>query len=424
MRKRGVLICLILLFIVTVGFPGEAFPKKVKSVKIGLLLPLSGVLGVQGVHARQGIEFAIEEVNKAGGIKSLGGAEIEYIIADEKSMAAPSVTEYERLATAKKVSVVIGPGNSSGIKAVFPYADRYRVPFISFAGAPFLRETFWFGRNMQVGPLDVGDAEIGGVASLIQEFNLSVEKIAVISYDVAGGPIHKMIIPDVMKKFKMNPDKIVMNGMFSSRAEDLRPLALKVKATGAQVVFAGVGGEHMILWAKACHAVDYKPLIVSNWTGTLLDETWHGLGEKMARATIGRPGWIGLSYWHPDIDYKPLQDYLNRFTAWAKGKGLPERVEQYHVIGAQLVYFVHRALEMAGSRKPTEINKAMWKVSFKKDDPHFIWMPAMPELKFDRKTNYPVHRQLLNGFWDENGKVQIAYPKEMRTAAPRKPGTR
>src|SRR5471030_1341437 len=57
----------------TMGFPliggAQAAP-----VKVGLIHPLTGFVGFNGSQLRLGSLMAVEDINKAGGIKSMGGA--------------------------------------------------------------------------------------------------------------------------------------------------------------------------------------------------------------------------------------------------------------------------------------------------------------------------------------------------------------
>ncbi|MDY7034203.1 MAG: ABC transporter substrate-binding protein [Thermodesulfobacteriota bacterium] len=417
--KRFAFICLILILIGMIsGIPLKVYPKKVKPVKIGIILCLSGPASMLGRHGRSGIEFVIDEINKQGGIKSLDGATIEYIVTDDKTLAATSVSEYERLVTAKKVIAVVGPCPAASQKATYPYAERYRVPLIGFGGGVLLKEPYRYGRNLQTHPLDIVRAMTGAIVKTANEMNLPLERIALLSYDVGSGPVARLIIPEAFKKVGVTEDKIVFNDLFSAKAEDLRPSALKMKTLNIQAMVGVKGVEHEILWAKACHGVDYFPLIYMGTTGIVTQETWDGLGDKLAKETISRPGWFGLGYFHPEIQYQPLQDFLVKFRDWAKLKGLPEPevIEPYNVLGAQAMYFLYRAIEIAGSRKPSAINTALWKLSLKEGDPHLIAPQFLPELKFDFTTNYPKNRITFILFWDDTGKLQVAYPKEMRTA--------
>lgn len=84
-----------LTLLALVGMSMSAMAETV--VKIGNVEPLSGPsasVGQQGKNAR---EMAVEEINAAGGIKSLGGAKLELIYADSKSDPNVGVTETERL---------------------------------------------------------------------------------------------------------------------------------------------------------------------------------------------------------------------------------------------------------------------------------------------------------------------------------------
>ena len=61
------------------AFPlvGGAQPK---AVKIGVLHPVTGALAYSGQQCREGALMAIEDINKAGGIKALSGAKIEAVL--------------------------------------------------------------------------------------------------------------------------------------------------------------------------------------------------------------------------------------------------------------------------------------------------------------------------------------------------------
>src|SRR5215475_6785153 len=53
-----------------------------KDVEIAMLVPLSGPWARQGQLEKMGAEMAIDDVNKSGGIKSLGGAKMKLILLD------------------------------------------------------------------------------------------------------------------------------------------------------------------------------------------------------------------------------------------------------------------------------------------------------------------------------------------------------
>lgn len=54
-------------------------------VKVGVLEPLTGNLAYNGTQSAAGAKFAAEAINARGGIKSMGGAQIELVIVDAQS---------------------------------------------------------------------------------------------------------------------------------------------------------------------------------------------------------------------------------------------------------------------------------------------------------------------------------------------------
>jgi len=53
-----------------------------RTIKIGTVVPLSGPWASIGQNIKAGADFAIDEINAAGGIKALGGAKLELVAAD------------------------------------------------------------------------------------------------------------------------------------------------------------------------------------------------------------------------------------------------------------------------------------------------------------------------------------------------------
>ena len=81
--RRGVMRYLLLLIILAVAaalIPVQA--QSPKEVKVGLLVPLSGLYARPGAVMRMGAEMAVEHINAAGGVKALGGAKLKLVVLD------------------------------------------------------------------------------------------------------------------------------------------------------------------------------------------------------------------------------------------------------------------------------------------------------------------------------------------------------
>src|SRR5437016_125233 len=107
LRTWAGLIGLALVFVTVAadGWSGEV--DAASKVRIGVLLPLSGPVAVNGQNTRRGYDLAIEDINKAGGIKSLGGAEIELVYGDHQGKQDVAIGETERLIEREKVAAIM-----------------------------------------------------------------------------------------------------------------------------------------------------------------------------------------------------------------------------------------------------------------------------------------------------------------------------
>ena len=104
-----------------------------QSVKIGVLHPVTGALAYEGEQCRKGALLAIEEINAAGGIKSMGGAKIEAVLADAQSKPDVGAAEIDRLAEAG-VLAVQGPFASGIALATTQAAAKHNLPHLVDVG--------------------------------------------------------------------------------------------------------------------------------------------------------------------------------------------------------------------------------------------------------------------------------------------------
>jgi branched-chain amino acid transport system substrate-binding protein len=79
------------------------------------------------------LTLALEEINGAGGIASLGGAKITLVYGDTRGNGDTGATETERLITEEKVVAVIGAFQSGVAMPSSAVAERLQVPWVNFA---------------------------------------------------------------------------------------------------------------------------------------------------------------------------------------------------------------------------------------------------------------------------------------------------
>ncbi len=120
------------------------------AIKIGILQPVTGALAQDGEYGRLGAEIALNEINAAGGIKSMGGAKLQMVFGDARSSPEGGTSEVERM-QGEGVSAIVGGFASPIVLASSQAASRYDIPYICDVGvsdqivARGLKNTFRFG---------------------------------------------------------------------------------------------------------------------------------------------------------------------------------------------------------------------------------------------------------------------------------------
>lgn len=110
-------------------------------VKIGVLYSTTGVTGLIEASQQSATLFAVDEINRAGGIN---GREIQLHVRDPGSIAANYATMAEDLIVDKGVRLIMGCYMSSGRKLVIPVVERHNALLFY----PTLYEGFEYSRNV------------------------------------------------------------------------------------------------------------------------------------------------------------------------------------------------------------------------------------------------------------------------------------
>ncbi len=129
----------------TLGFFAGGSAIAADDVKVGILLPLSGPVAPIGQNNRRGHALAIEEVNAAGGIKSMGGAKLIMIDGDTQGNPKVGIQETEKLAT-QGVSAILGAYQSNVTFPSTQISEKAGVPFIDPVA---IADTITEGRNFK-----------------------------------------------------------------------------------------------------------------------------------------------------------------------------------------------------------------------------------------------------------------------------------
>ena len=321
-RRELTAVCLSLLVIVMLLTGSSVAQNTGGTIKIGGLWPLSGGASTIGTQERDGMQFAIDEINAAGGIKSMGGAKLEAVYADTQSRPDVAVSQADRLLGREKVALLIGAYRSADTFPVTDVAERYGIPMLS-QGAVKNEITERHYKNVfrinNKAAYDVNEMTTS-LALFAKEKKFEVKTIGFV-YDSSdwGADTAK-----IMREYAAKAGwKDVLSEPVTSGQTDMSPIMLKIKRATPDVLFLALyTPEHILfnktyaankmsikfgLWSAGAGSEDpafYK--VVSNdmtefmfvqddWdTGGPAREPWKA---KIAKACKDKFGYAMGTYW-------------------------------------------------------------------------------------------------------------------------------
>jgi len=117
------------------------------TIKIGWLSSLTGALSSAAIAENQGVQFAIDQINKSGGIN---GRQIELLTRDTAGDPTKAVNLANQLIHSDKVAFIIGPVNSGESLATVPIVARSGTPNIVISTVDELTDPVKYPRAFRV----------------------------------------------------------------------------------------------------------------------------------------------------------------------------------------------------------------------------------------------------------------------------------
>src|SRR6201990_2269481 len=124
-----------------IGLSSVVRAQQPAEVKVGLIVPLSGIYTRPGQVMRMGAEMGIEHINAQGGIKSLGGAKLKLVVIDCGDTTEKAKNAAQRM-VAQESDLVAATGAylSSFTLAVTEVTERAELPVLTLSYSDLLTE--------------------------------------------------------------------------------------------------------------------------------------------------------------------------------------------------------------------------------------------------------------------------------------------
>lgn len=249
-----------------VSAPWVARSQGATPIKVGVLHPVTGALAYSGQQCRLGALLAIEDINKAGGIKALGGAPLQAVLGDAQSRPEAGSAEVEKMNEAG-VAAIVGAYASAICLATTQTAAKYNLPHVVDVGVADqivergLKNTFRFGPGYRA----CSERAISDLAALNDAAGKPAKTVMIVHEDSLFGtgtaallskslPLHGFEVKEVVKhpnptrdfnnivlRMKsVNPDIVIPANYYNEYALLLR--AMKQQKVQPKAIYSVLGG--------------------------------------------------------------------------------------------------------------------------------------------------------------------------------------
>ena len=332
------------------ALPGRLRAQGAKTVKIGMIQPMSGGLAAYATEGQPAFNHVVKKINESGGIKSMGGARIEIVLADDTSQPARTAAEARRLVTESGCVMLMGSILSGQMLALTPVVDELKIPTLSiWAGG--VKSPYMFSLGF---PYDRGYAETMAsfIAFLAKEkgFKIATVATAYSNYEV-GEQVNHFLKP----KLQAAGFKIVGDVPLDTKAQDQTSAMVLLRSMKADVVTGLVTPRDGILLHQARFNLSAHGSLYVGGTGGYSDYSlWKDLGPEIGTKVLTH-NLFGMTGFSAGARLDSIQAIVKELDA-AK-LGVP--IGQAAIQAAQAARVLQLTLEKAGSTEPEALLKAL-----------------------------------------------------------------
>ncbi len=370
---------------ITGTFPSLAF-SQAKTVNIGVILPLSGANAQFGISSRQGIELVVDEINNGGGIKNLGGAKINLVVADSTSTPTTAATVAQRMIAENDCCAILGAFASSLTLAISEVTERRGIPLLTMSYSDQLT-----GRGFKTVFQLTSKGSAIGKAQLDYAVQLTgsakINKVAILYEDTAYGTSTATGLRAAAKAANI---EIVMDEAYPLGIIDVTPLINKLRTSNAQIVFPVSYLNDSLLIVRALRQQKVNIPIVGGSAGYVIPDFSQALGDYAN-------GVLSICSSNYDLDPTMTNKYRKRYNSFMVHEALE------HAVALDVLA---QAINIAKSTVPDGIIQALHSTTFTEG-----WAKVMTngKVKFD-DAGLNIYAEPLMLQWQKKELVTV-WPK-------------
>ncbi len=319
------------------------------TIVLGAAISLTGKTAKEGEYTLNGYQMAIEEINKAGGVK-VGGKtyKLELKYYDDESNPDTSAKLVEKLITEDKVDFLLGPYGSGPTYSTSAIAEKYKVPMVEANGAS--EKIFSRGFKYTFGVLSPAGHYLRGILDLVTELDPNVKTVAIV---MENGAFAISVAEGAKKHAESKGLQVVYFEKYPKGTQDVSPLLTAIKGLNPDIILGAGHLQDTILIMKQLKDLGISPKAVGFSVGPASPEFRKALGDD-ANFVFGAAQWTpSLKYQADDVFGTP-QKFAEMYQA---KHGYVPPYQAAESAAAIIVY--KAAIEKAGSLDREKVRDAL-----------------------------------------------------------------
>ena len=376
------------------GFPAIAQSQS-GPVKIGIVHPVTGFLAYSGNLCRVGAKLAVDEINAAGGIKSLGGAKIDASYADAQSKPEVGVAEVEKFNSAG-VSAIVGAYASAICLATTQAAAKYNIPHVVDVGVADqivergLKNTFRFAPGYKV----VARTAINNLHIMNTLARKPAKTVMIIHEESLFGTGTANLLAAELPGMGYKVKEVVKH---ANPTRDFNNIVLRMKALNPDIVIPANYFNEYALLVRTMKQQNVQPKAIYSVLGGAAS-SFKFVKEFPDVAN----GVIDCNHWYNPKDKRAL-------ALKKKVEAMGEFYTYEVFLNYQAVYLLADAIERAKSRDRAAINDALTNSTW---DKHFMPYGPTRFVAGQNQGAQPLTMQVLKG------DIRVILPNNFAEAEP------
>lgn len=319
-------------------------------IRIAAIAPLSGPIAALGQDEQKGAAIAVEEINRAGGLKAFNGRKLAIEFSDTQGKSDIVRSEMERLATRERMPMVLGYEISAATAVAAQFAEQQRLPFLNSAAVSedILKRGYkWYFSEMGTSS-DEAAAALAFLETLSKAAGGERPAVAFLYEDSPRGAGTAVATRKLVEHAGF---RVVADVSYNRAERNLLTFVSKVQQAKPEVVFWAGYTADVVAGLKAMQQLDFTPYVIGAGGG-LGDPR---LAEQADPAFLERVRASTVDYFNPDMPR--ARKFTQAFRAKYNRDPSP-----YASIGYRGVYTVRAVLEKAARLDREAIRTALQQI--------------------------------------------------------------